>query len=147
MQTTTLYEKDFYAWTLQQTELLRAGRWELLDIKNLIEEIESLGKQERQELRNRLGILLGHLLKWQFQPEARSKSWVATVREQRRRILELLDDNPSLKPYLPNTITAAYRDGLDLVDRETPIPIAALPQTCPFSDEEIFITPVELEEP
>jgi Domain of unknown function DUF29 len=146
MQTTTLYEKDFYAWTLRQAELLRAGHWELLDIENLIEEIESLSKQERQELRNRLGILLGHLLKWQFQPEARSKSWMATVREQRRRILELLDDNPSLKPYLPDAITAAYRDGLDLVDRETPIPIAALPQTCPFSDVDIFTTPIELEE-
>jgi hypothetical protein len=75
MQTTTLYEQDFYAWTQQQTALLRAGQLAQLDVENLIEEIESLGKQERQELENRLGVLLGHLLKWHYQPEARSKSW------------------------------------------------------------------------
>jgi hypothetical protein len=63
MQTTTLYNQDFYAWTQQQVELLRAGNLQALDIENLIEEMESLGKQQRQELRDRLGILLGHLLK------------------------------------------------------------------------------------
>jgi Domain of unknown function DUF29 len=74
MQTTTLYDQDFYAWTQQQVDLLKAGCWNELDIENLIEEIESLGKQERQELENRLGVLLGHLLKWRYQPELRCKS-------------------------------------------------------------------------
>ena len=84
------YETDFYAWTLKQAELLKAGDFKRLDIVNLAEEIESLGKQQRQELRNRLGVLIGHLLKWDYQPEKRSKSWRATVREQRREILRLL---------------------------------------------------------
>lgn len=60
MQTTTLYSQDFYAWTQRQVELLRSGPLRELDIDNLIEEIESLGRQERQELLNRLGALLGH---------------------------------------------------------------------------------------
>jgi hypothetical protein len=145
MQTTTLYEQDFYAWTQRQVELLQAGRWNELDIENLIEEIESLGKQQRQELRNRLGVLLGHLLKWRYQPEARSRSWTATIREQRRRIQEHVQDNPSLKSYLPEAITRGYQDGLDLVERETPIEMETLPQTCPFSLSEIFEEPVELE--
>ncbi len=81
MQTTTLYDKDFYAWTQQQVELLKAQQWNQVDIENLIEELDSLGKQQRQELRNRLGVLLGHLLKWHYQPEARSKSWTGTIRE------------------------------------------------------------------
>ncbi|MGA7952859.1 MAG: DUF29 domain-containing protein, partial [Gloeobacterales cyanobacterium] len=72
MQTTTLYDQDFYAWTQQQVELLKTGQWKQVDIENLIEEIESLGKQQRQELRNRLEVLLGHLLKWRYQPEDRS---------------------------------------------------------------------------
>ncbi|NJM95602.1 MAG: DUF29 domain-containing protein [Acaryochloridaceae cyanobacterium CSU_5_19] len=129
--------------TQRQIELLQAQQWEQVDIQNLIEEIESLGKQQRQELENRLGILLGHLLKWRYQPEARSKSWRATIREQRRRIKRLIADNPSLKPYLPEAIERGYQDGLDLVDRETPLDPDQLPQSCPFSETEIFDEPVD----
>ncbi|MBW4551220.1 MAG: DUF29 domain-containing protein [Aphanocapsa sp. GSE-SYN-MK-11-07L] len=145
MQTTTLYEQDFYAWTQHQVELLRSGQWGQVDIENLVEEIEALGRQERQELRNRLGVLLGHLLKWRYQPEARSKSWAATVQEQRREIQDLLEDNPSLKPYLAEAMTKGYRKGLDLVNRETPLDPKLLPQECPFSEAEIFEQTVELE--
>jgi hypothetical protein len=67
---TDLYETDFYGWIQNQVNLLKTKQWQQLDNLNLIEEIEALGRKERQELRNRLGILLGHLLKWQFQPSA-----------------------------------------------------------------------------
>jgi FMN phosphatase YigB (HAD superfamily) len=143
MQTTTLYDQDFYAWTQQQIELLQAQQWNQVDVENLIEELDSLGKQQRQELRNRLGVLLGHLLKWHYQPEARSKSWRATIREQRERIQEHLAENPSLKPYLPEAIERGYRYGLNLVDKETPLDLNQLPPTCPFSETEIFKLPVE----
>jgi len=121
MQTTALYAQDFYAWTQRQVELLRSGQLQELDIENLIEEIESLGRQEQQALRNRLGVLLGHLLKWHYQPEARSKSWRATIREQRQEIRRHLKENPSLKPYLKEAIEIGYEKGLSLVDRETPL--------------------------
>ena len=127
MQNTTLYDQDFYAWTRQQVDLLKAGQWKQVDIENLIEEIESLGKQQRQELENRLGVLLGHLLKWRYQEESRSKSWLYTVREQRRKIQRLLQENPSLKPYLPEAIEIGYQDGLDLVGKETPLAPEQLP--------------------
>ncbi|NCJ06694.1 DUF29 family protein [Synechococcales cyanobacterium C] len=143
MQATTFYDQDFYAWTQRQVELLRSGQLRELDIGNLIEELESLGRQERQELCNRLGVLLGHLLKWRYQPQARSKSWAATIREQRERIQEHLAENPSLKPYLPEAILKGYRYGLNLVDRETPLSIKQLPPSCPFSEAEIFAEPVE----
>jgi hypothetical protein len=142
MQTTTLYDQDFHAWTQHQAELLRSGRLGELDIENLVEEIESLGKQQQQELRNRLGILLGHLLKWRYQPEARPKSWVYTIREQRRKIQRHLKENPSLKPYLSEAITIGYEDGLDLLGRETPLDPDLLPQSCPFTQIEIFEEPV-----
>jgi len=83
MHTTDLYETDFYAWTQEQVSLLRTQQWNRLDTVNLIEEIEALGRKERQELRNRLGVLLGHLLKWQFQSNKRTNSWLGTIREQR----------------------------------------------------------------
>jgi Domain of unknown function DUF29 len=146
MQTQTLYEQDFYAWTIQQTELIRSGRWELLDVENLIEEIESLGRQERRELKNRLGVLLGHLLKWRYQPEARSKSWWATIFEQRQEILQLLKENPSLKPYLAEAIELAHKQGLAIVLRETPLTLKQLPESCPFSTFEILEEPIGLEE-
>jgi Domain of unknown function DUF29 len=138
MQTTTLYDQDFYAWTQRQIELLQAQQWNQVDIENLIEELDSLGKQQRQELRNRLGVLLGHLLKWSYQPEARSKSWYFTIREQRIRINRHLAENPSLKPYLAEAIAIGYEDGLLLVGKETPLDPDQLPQTCPFSEFEIF---------
>ena len=95
-----LYETDFYQWIQEQLNLLKTQQWEQLDTVNLIEEIAALGRKERQELRNRLGILLGHLLKWQFQPEKRSNSWLGTIKEQRLQIKLLLKDSPSLKSYL-----------------------------------------------
>ena len=68
------YEQDFHAWTQEQSQLLRLGKWQELDLENLAEEIESLGKQQKQELRNRFGVLIGHLLKWEYQPHLRDKS-------------------------------------------------------------------------
>ncbi len=84
------YEKDFYAWTVEQARLLRAGELSALDVANIAEEIESLGRSDRRELGSRLTVLLLHLLKWRSQPDTRSKSWLATIREQRRQIEKLL---------------------------------------------------------
>jgi hypothetical protein len=133
-----LYETDFYAWTLEQSKLLQISDFKGLDIVNVVEEIESLGKQQRQELENRLVILLGHLLKWDYQPERRSKSWKATIREQRRAIQRLMQANPSLKPYLEEAIAYAYQSGIDLVVRETPLDDQDLPADCQYTPEQIF---------
>lgn len=136
--TSTLYEKDFYAWTQEQAKLLLEGKWDGLDVANLVEEIESLGKQQCQELRNRLGVLLGHLLKWEFQSSKRSKSWFVTLREQRREIRDLLEESPSLKPYLPEALQKAYPSGIDLVVRETSLSDRDLPSACPYTLEQVL---------
>ncbi|MFB2971334.1 DUF29 domain-containing protein, partial [Aerosakkonema sp. BLCC-F183] len=116
----------------------RDRKWDFLDIANLVEEIESLGKQERQELRNRLGVLLGHLLKWEFQSSHRSKSWVATIREQRYKISDLLAESPSLKPYLPEALEKAYQYGLALAVRETSLDYEDFPVECSYSLEQVL---------
>ena len=133
-----LYETDFYGWTLKQSRLLKQGDFPQLDIINLVEEIESLGKQERRELENRLAILIGHLLKWEYQAEKRSKSWRATIREQRRMVQKLLSQNPSLKPYLLELIADGYESGKDLVVRETPLDYLDLPEKYPYIPEQIL---------
>lgn len=133
-----LYEIDFFAWTQEQAQLLRNHQWNQLDLPNLIEEIESLGKQQRQELRNRLSILVGHLLKWEYQPRQRSRSWLATIRVQRRDILRLLVENPSLKSYLQEALQLAYDNGKDLAAGETDLPFKTFPQVCPYQLEEIL---------
>ena len=132
MTSTVLYESDFYNWTVEQVKSLRLGKLDSLDLENLAEEIESLGNQKRSELENRLAVLLGHLLKWDLQPNLRGKSWRATIREQRREIKKLIRKNPSLKSYLDEAITDGYESALDLVVRETPFDYKDLSKECPY---------------
>lgn len=135
---TSLYERDFYAWTQEQVSLLHNQQWSQVDIQNLIEEIASLGKQQRQELRNRLSILIGHLLKWQYQSQYRSRSWLATIRIQRLDTAELLEENPSLKPYLGAALQKAYLKGVELAVRETDLPSRTFPSECLYSLADIL---------
>ena len=137
MPSPSLYETDFYAWTQEQVSLLRNEQWSQIDLQNLIEEIQSLGKQQRQELRNRLSVLIGHLLKWQYQSGRRRRSWLATLRIQRLDIAELLEDNPSLKPYLEEALRKAYLKGVELAVGETDLPKRTFPVQCPYSLVEI----------
>ncbi len=134
--TTRLYDTDFHAWTLEQVNLLQSQQFAQLDLVNLVEEIESLGRKERQELRNRLGVLLGHLLKWQFQPEQRTNSWLGTIREQRVQIKFLLKDSPSLKPYLEQAFADAYELGVALAMRESLLGGEVFPEDSPYELEQ-----------
>lgn len=93
----SLYHTDIVAWANEQAALLREGDWAALDIANLAEEIEDVGKSEQRELRSRVAVLLSHLLKWQYQSALRSKSWRATIAVQRRAITRELERTPSLK--------------------------------------------------
>ncbi|MBW4613838.1 MAG: DUF29 domain-containing protein [Desmonostoc vinosum HA7617-LM4] len=133
-----LYETDFYAWTQQQANLLRHHQWSQLDVSNLVEEIEFLGRKERQELRNRLSILIGHLLKWEYQSQQRSRSWLATIRVQRRETIKLLSENPSLKSYLEETLKEAYENARDLASGETNLPLSDFPMQSLYQLEEII---------
>jgi hypothetical protein len=133
-----LYETDFYAWTQQQANLLRGCEWSQIDLPNLIEEIESLGRQERQELRNGLSILIAHLLKWEYQSTKRSRSWLNTIRIQRIDIWELLAENPSLQPYLEEILQKVYVKAIALAAGETNLPRKTFPSDCPYILEAIM---------
>lgn len=135
---TRKYESDFYAWANEQAALLREGRFAEADVENIAEEIESLGRSEKRELVNRLAVLLAHLLKWQFQPAWRGKSWRLTIKEQRRKLSEHLGDNPSLKPLLGEAIGRAYQDAISDVQKDTPLTEDDLPALCPYTAEQVL---------
>jgi hypothetical protein len=127
------YQIDFYTWTHEQAMLLREGRLNELDVEHLIEELEDMGATKERELENRLGVLLAHLLKWQYQPERRSNSWVATIKEQRRRIERVLKKNPGIKSYLDEAFQDAYGDARLIAMRETGLPEEVFPRASPFT--------------
>jgi len=131
------YEQDFFAWSQEQAELLRARRYSELDSDHLLEELENMGARERRELVNRLKVLLAHLLKWQFQSHRQSRSWAATIKEQRLSVQDLLDDNLSLRGVLDQQIPKAYRLARLVAVIETDLDEATFPETCPFSWDEI----------
>ncbi len=131
-----LYERDFLAWTEQQAALLRAGELSEIDARHLAEEIESVGASERREVRRRLARLLQHLLKWQYQPEYRSRSWSTTILRQRNELAAVLDDSPSLRAALPAVLPGAFRLGHGWAIQETGL--LELPETCPWSIEQVM---------
>jgi hypothetical protein len=137
-QTRSLYDRDFVGWTAQVVEALRRGDWAALDVANLIEEVEALGKSDRRAIKSRLEVLLMHLLKWQFQPEQRSRSWQATILEQRLRIAEILEDSPSLKNYWPTVVDAAYDGARKLAAIETGLAVERFPVGCEYSIGQIL---------
>ncbi len=133
-----LYDRDFFAWSRQQAELLRAGKLAQADIEHIAEEIDSMGRTEKRELIGRLSVLLLHLLKWRHQPDKRGPSWEASIRVQRNRLADHLDDNPSLKPLLPQALAFAYRDAALEAVAETGLAGATSPRMCPWTVEQVL---------
>jgi hypothetical protein len=130
-----LYESDYLQWLETTATHLKNRDFEHLDITNLIEEIETLGRSEKRELESRLTILLMHLLKYKYQSSKRSNSWLFTIREQRLRILKSFKDSPSLKNYLEKIFAEIYSDARALAADETGLNIDTFPKDCPFKIE------------
>ncbi len=135
MQTQT-YDTDFYHWTQQQAKLLREGQFNRIDIEHIAEEIEDMVRAERNQLRNRLTLLLMYLLKWVHQSEYRGSSWARTIKEQRRAIPRLIRNNPSLKSALPDLLAEAYQDAREDVADETGLLEQVFPVECPWPYDE-----------
>jgi hypothetical protein len=135
---TSTYEQDFYQWTQEQAELLKAGALSQLDVENLIEEIESMGKSQKRALLSRMTVLLMHLLKWDYQPDRRSGSWKSTIITQRKEIKRLLKDNPGLKSIITEMLTETYSDAAEIASAETELPESTFPETCPYPVEHLM---------
>ena len=114
----TLYDQDYLLWTEDTVNQLRNKSFHHLDLANLIEEIEDLGKSQKRELKSRLGELLEHILKRTYidMPDC-YHGWVELVDKQRIGLRRLLKDSPSLKPYLLEVFDEVYADTLIVVCR------------------------------
>ncbi|MFB8790387.1 MAG: DUF29 domain-containing protein [Potamolinea sp.] len=132
----TTHENDFYAWTQEQAYLLKTGQLNQIDSQNIAEEIEDMGRSEKRQLESRLEILIIHLLKWQFQPNLRSRSWQLTIKEQRLRLEKLLQKNPSLQLNLTEAIEDVYPLATISAERETGLSL--FPETCLYNLTEIL---------
>ena len=136
-QLTALYEQDYYHWLVVTAELLKAGKLIELDTSHLIEEIEDLGKSQRQALKSNLWVLLMHLLKWHYQSEMRSGSWRSTIREHRERLDDILEDSPSLKNYYLEMLPQCYKKAWTAAD-ETGLDIKIFSTNCEYTPEQVL---------
>ena len=132
------YDQDFFAWSEEQAQLLKTKSRAGLDWDNLAEEIESLGRSQRSEIRNRLIILLQHLLKWEYQPGKRKLGWKASILEARNRLNEEISESPSLRGYPETVLDKQYRVARLKAAGETERPVDSFPEECPYSVGEVL---------
>lgn len=133
----TSYETDVVAWASEQAGFVRAGRFDLLDLEHIAEEIEDVGKSEQRELASRMTVLLAHLLKWQFQPARRSKSWKYTLTTQRKEVAYVLGEAPSLRTKFNDQrwLEIVWAKAKSLAESETGLDVDTFPETCTWAIE------------
>ena len=136
------YEDDFYVWLLSQAAALKERRFRDVDLENLIEEVEALAGSLRRELRNRLKLILVHLLKWQFQPSKRSNSWDLTLSEQRDQVQQLLEQSPSLRQQVSELTAKTFAAAAKTAGKEMKLDQSQweqiFPTDCPWTPEQIL---------
>jgi hypothetical protein len=141
-----LYDKNYTEWAKRNAELLQARRFSEVDIEHLIEELGDMSKSDQRELENRLRVLLAHLLKWQYQyrqlserwKEFKGDSWMSSIIQQRIQIKANFGKHPGIKPFLSEAMAAAYPVAVLLASKETGLPTANFPKTCPYSEKQIL---------
>lgn len=126
------YDTDFYAWASENAELLRQKKFSDIDVENIAEEIEALGKRDKRELRSRMTLLLMHLLKWEFQPGLRSSSWEQTIKVQRKSIAKIIEDSGSLKKLAIDEFDDLYEDAIEEAMDETGLERTIFPRACSY---------------
>lgn len=129
------YTADFSLWIQQTAQLLRERCWHEIDLEHLIEEIEDLGKSERRGIASQLTRLLLYLLKWQYQPQHRSDSWLDSITDARTQIELAIEDSPSLKSYPVEQLEQSYQRARRQAAKQTKMPLAVFPEECPYPFE------------
>lgn len=137
----TAYEDDFYTWTQEQGARLRAGDIAGLDLENLAEEIEPLGRSEFSSLVSAWRVILLHMLRWDHQPERRTRSWALSIAAQRAEAAYVLKDNPGLKGRLEEALERAYHGARIGAAKETRLSLRRFPERCPYTRDEMLTRP------
>jgi hypothetical protein len=132
------YEDDFVAWLEDQARHARRGEIDALDLENIAEELEGMARSDRREIRNRLAVLLAHLLKCWVRPEKHSASWLGTIAEQRDHILHVIEDSPSLRSFPAQILERAYPEARRKAALQMRVREDVFPETCPFNIDEVL---------
>ncbi|MEI6328754.1 MAG: DUF29 domain-containing protein [Pseudanabaena sp. ELA645] len=130
-----LYERDYSQWAEAMADLLASGNLTELDIENLVEEVRDLSKRERDSLLSSIRLIIHHLLKWDYQPQLRSRSWLVTVQRERSNVADYLADSPSLKKYMTD-------EHLDKIYKKARLDAIAetgldMPDVCPYTVDDV----------
>ena len=138
------YQQDIVAWSIDQARLIRAGCFAELDLEHIADEIEDVGKSEQRELASRMAVLIGHLLKWKYQPERRGASWDRTIKAQRKDLAYALDESPSLRGKLTEArwIDLVWTKGVALAVTDTGLD--CFPEECLWSVTDEILNPLWL---
>jgi hypothetical protein len=127
---------------MTQAECLRRQQWDALDLDHAAEEIEGLGHRQCHAVTKHLRVLLLYLLKWEHQSERRSKRWLRRIDQAQAELESYLWESPSLQAQLPTLVGRAYLQACRLAARETGLPPATFPVTCPWPPEHLADTEV-----
>ena len=131
-----LYDQDYYLWIMRTIELLNKKKFSELDLTNLVEEIEDMGKSEKKSITSNLRILLMHLLKYKYQSDKQTNSWLFTIVEHRKRLQEAFKVSPSLRRYYEEVFLDCYQDARELASAETGLSMQIFSEVRPFTPEE-----------
>src|SRR5580658_6885656 len=133
----SLYDTDFVEWSTRTADLLRRGRLAGLDLENVAEEIEDLGKSERSAVRSQLRRMLVHLVKSRIQPERSGAIWRGSVASARTEILDHFGDSPSLRKHTEINLQRIHREAVELALVETNLAAHEanphIPEECPYT--------------
>ena len=139
----TDYGADLYTWVQEQVALLKAGRLDEIDADNIAEELRDVGGSEYAQLESALRVLVMHMLKWDQQPEFRTRSWVYSIAEQRKRYRKVLKKSPGLKQHLAEILSDAYESARRWAADETHLHESEFPKTCPYDWDDILNRPFD----
>ena len=134
----TTYDCDLILWARDTAQLLREQRWDAIDWEHLIEEIEDLGKSERSAIGSQMERILLHLLKWQYQPQRRSDSWLDSINDGRSQIRRKLEDSPSLSSYPAQILDKEYTRARREAARQTGLVLSIFPEFCPYTIAQVI---------
>lgn len=134
----SLYEKDFSAWLHDQIHMIKMKDFAHLDIKNLLEEMETLGNSNPQAIESHIVIILTHMLKQKYQPSHSSKSWNDSIVNARIQIEGIIEYNPSLKNYPETIIDKSYKKARRYASKQTKIELRKFELDCPWKLSEIL---------
>lgn len=132
------YDRDLTLWAKDTAQLLRERRWDAIDWEHLIEEVEDLGKSERSAIASQMERIMVHLLKWQYQPQRHSDSWLDSINDGRSQIRRKIEDSPSLRSHPEQVLEKEYLRARREAARQTGLEISVFPELCPFVIEQVI---------